>query len=279
VNGEVVKLSAKKDITIAVFCAFGTPHLAAQESALLRAFCSSARRVYSHERARIILLTDEFFEFSSYSALFDEVFRVPVIRDELLLSRAMSYLSLVAQFKWDTPLVLLDYDILILKKIEHVFSSQHDVYVTCRNYAEHMPVNGGVVMLNNVRPSECYRFYREVVDTYRTLPDETLRWWGDQIALSNAVFKGKTVDIDTMSEVLTSSQIRVKLLERMSFNFTPYDVDSGLPVPASLDQRAKERLLNDVFIAHFKGPRKHLMLEWARAIKGVAASENKSQAE
>ena len=262
----------KKQLTVAVFCAFGTTQLAATESGLLKAFCKSVKQAYRNNLARLCLLTDEFLQISPYDGIFDDVIRVPVTRNQLLLSRAEAYLSIIKRFSWDTPLALLDYDILMLKKIDQIFLSQHDVYVTCRNYSENMPVNGGVVMLNNIHPDRCHKFYRQVVETYRSLPAETLQWWGDQLALSHAVFAGRSVDINVVNEVITSGDVRVRLLDRARFNFTPYDVDTGVAIPRSLDQITKMSLLNDVSIAHFKGPRKHLMIEWAKAIEETGYS-------
>lgn len=252
-------------LTVAVFCAFGVDRLPKQEDMLLRAFGNSIRKAYEGNAVRLVLLTDGALDHSVYRDVFDEVFEFCVIREELLLSRAQAYLSFVERFGWESPVALLDYDTLVLKRFDHLFLSGQDIYVTTRTYAPSMPVNGGVIMLNNLYPERCYRFYQKVIEVYRGLPKKALQWWGDQIALSSVVFQSRATDPDPPAEILTLRDVRVKFLRREEFNFTPYDVDSGLIVPEALDSSVKKLLQTTVFIAHFKGPRKHLMLEWAES--------------
>jgi hypothetical protein len=255
-----------KSPTVVAFCAFGVTRLSVPEESLLKAFCVSVREAYKTNPIKIILITDEVLDEASLEGLFDEWVRAPVIREELLLSRAKAYLDLVQRFHWETPLLLLDYDILLLKKLDQLFTSEYDVFLTYRDYMKGMPINGGVVMLNNIRPAACVRFYERVVQAYIDLPKNVLQWWGDQMSLSKVALDGAFAETLGQPAILTPDGIRLRLLSRDFYNFTPYDVDSGSAIPDIVDEKTKEHILNNVAIAHFKGPRKHLMLDILRSI-------------
>ncbi len=66
--------------------------------------------------------------------------------------------------------------------------------------------------------------------------------------------------------LLTNNGTLVRFIPKDVYNFTPYDVDSGLPIPQSLDPAISAHLGRSVSIAHFKGPRKHLMLSYAASL-------------
>jgi len=265
-------MKEKITLTVAVFCAFGVARLPPQEDMLLRAFSRSVRNAYHGDVVRLVLLTDAFLDSAVYRGVFDDIFQHEVVREELLLSRAQAYLSVIKRFGSLSALALQDYDTLVRQRFADVFLSGHDIYVTGRKYAPSMPVNGGVILLNSHLSERCTRFYDSVVNTYRRLPKNTLQWWGDQIALSTVVLQGSRIDTNLPSEVVALGDVRVRFLQRERFNFTPYDVDSGQPVPPNLDDSIKDLLRVSVVIVHFKGPRKHLMLEWAEAIGGTLLS-------
>jgi len=209
------------------------------------------------------LLTDAFLDAGLYDDFFSEIRGLPVDRSKLLLSRAEAYLGIVNSHDWGTPLALLDYDVLLLQSIGDLFEGGDDIFLTDRPYSKDMPINGGVIFLNNKNPKNSSEFYKLVVDIYRGLPSEQLSWWGDQVALSRAVYSGQVVKPNTD---VTSSSWRAKLLPREVYNYTPYDVDSGTEIPPVISDDVTALLRSFVKIAHFKGPRKHLMLEWGRAI-------------
>ncbi len=249
-------------LTVCVFCAFGARHLPDFERRLLLTFVRSIRRVYRNS-VKVILLTDKLLDTGLYDDVFSETRGLPVDRSKLLLSRAEAYLSVVNTHDWSTPLALLDYDVLVLQSIGDVFEGDDDVFLTDRAYSKDMPINGGVILLNNKNPKNSSAFYKLVVDIYRSLPSEQLSWWGDQVALSRAVYSGYVSKPNTQ---VISSSWRARLLPRETHNYTPYDVDSGTKIPPVISDDVIALLRSFVKIAHFKGPRKHLMLEWGRRI-------------
>jgi hypothetical protein len=246
-----------KAITVAVFCAFARKNLPEQEHSLLRAFVDSIRRNYSTD-AYIILLTDDNLDEQIYRPMFNEIRRFRVIQSELLLCRSATYHHTIANHHWRTPLVLLDYDILMLKRLDPIFTFNDDIFLTARNYSSSMPVNGGVLILNDPDPAKCRAFYESVLTIYQKLPTDQLQWWGDQISLSNAALAGCKIEDGDVS--VTQSGARVRFIPRAIYNFTPYDVDSGMRIPERLPDSMIAFLSSEVVLAHFKGPRKHLML-------------------
>lgn len=254
-------------LTICVFCAFGGRDFPSIEKQLLAAFLSSIRRVYGGS-AKIILLTDATLQADLYEKVFSEVRVVRVDREKLLLSRALAYSSVISEHDWSTPLAFLDYDVLVLRQINDVFNYGDDVFVTDRPYSREMPINGGVIFLNNRNPLSSSAFYNTVVEIYKSLPWEQLAWWGDQIALSRAVYAHA---VSISSDRVVSSSWRVRILPRACYNYTPYDIDSGLDIPRTLSDDVLATVRCTAKIAHFKGPRKHLMLELAQRLPLDAA--------
>jgi len=251
-------------LTIGVFCAFGKKMLPDAESLLLKAFVGSVRLCYGSD-ARIILISDQFLEAAAYAGFVDEVRVCDIDPQRLLLCRARAYSNILKEHDWQSPLAFLDYDILLLKNIDHVFQSAADIFLTARGYSKEMPINGGVLLLNNRDPERCRSFYDHVLCSYECLSPSVMRWWGDQLSLATAVFNEST----PLSQncIRTRSDAVVSLIPREIYNFTPYDVDSGLPVPAQLDEDTVKLLRDSVAIAHFKGPRKHLMLGFSSLLE------------
>jgi len=246
-----------KAITVAVFCAFARKNLPEQEHRLLCAFVDSIRRRYRTD-AHIILLTDDRLDEQLYRPMFNEIRRFRINQSELLLGRSATYHHTVTNHHWRTPLVLLDYDILMLKRLDSIFTFNEDVFLTARNYSSSMPVNGGVLILNDRDPDKCRAFYESVLTIYQKLPSDQLQWWGDQVSLSNAALAGCTIQDGDVS--VTQSGARVRFIPKTIYNFTPYDVDSGMQIPERLPDSMIVFLRSEVVLAHFKGPRKHLML-------------------
>jgi hypothetical protein len=165
-------------ITIGVYCAFGAACLPIAEGEIFKAFIASVRRIYSAE-ARVVLLTDEMLDFRRYEELVDEIHARPTTRQELLLDRARAYQEFVESHDWRTPVAFLDYDVLLLRRLDEVFAFEEDIFLTRRKYFASMPINGGVLMLNNRRPNQCKSFYSAVLREYTQLPVDQLNWWGD----------------------------------------------------------------------------------------------------
>lgn len=255
--------ASSEAVTVAVFCSFSQATLFDNEHRLLIAFVQSVRRQYQNS-AKILLLTDEYLTLDTYRLVFDDIRRFPIDKERLLLGRCVAYHHTIVTHDWLTPLIFLDYDILMLKPLDFFSTLKEDIFLTARPYAPSMPINGGVLMLNNLQPSKGIKFYESVLANYRALNGNTVRWWGDQISLSIAAMNdARVVGSDVL---LSKSGALVRLLPRVIYNFTPYDVDSGVSVKSELDQDTLRHLKSNVVLAHFKGPRKHLMVTLAASI-------------
>jgi len=198
-----------------------------------------------HRGAPCTLLTDRDTRVHDVRGPWRRV-EVPVDHGALMLSRAEAQLQWVEQRDPARPLVLLDSDILLAAPLQELFASDFDVALTWRANAE-MPINGGLLLLNDRRPEAARRFFRRFVAVYRERhAGADARWYGDQLALRDCVgmapaqmAQQPTVDVDGC---------RVRLLPCSSHNFSPDNsfaaIANGLP---------------GVQVLHFKGQRKRLM--------------------
>jgi hypothetical protein len=202
-----------------------------------------------HRGASCTLLTDSATQVHGVRGPWRRV-EVPVDHGALMLSRAQAQLQWVEQWVEQRdavrPLVLLDSDILLAAPLHELFASDFDVALTWRANAE-MPINGGLLLLNDRRPEVARRFFRRFVAVYRErYAGADASWYGDQLALRDCVgvpqaqmAQQATVDVEGC---------RVRLLPCASHNFSPHNsfaaIANGLP---------------GVQVLHFKGQRKRLM--------------------
>ena len=250
-------------LTVAIFCSYNQKNIPGHEIELLRLCISSIKKAYE-ERVNITLITDDQLDLSLARNWGLSVQIAAVDSSQLLLYRTRAYLKLLREHDWKTPVALLDYDILMLRHLDALFNHSEDIFVTGRNYSKTMPINGGVVIFNNRNPNACLNFYELVARNYERLPIEQLQWWGDQLSLATTIFSNpKSLGPDV---IISSSGSSVRLIPRNVYNYTPYDVDSGIAIPKSLDNDTHRYLLNSVVLAHFKGPRKHLMTSFGRSL-------------
>jgi hypothetical protein len=170
---------------------------------------------------------------------------------ELMLERALAQERYLLASDMSAPMVLLDSDILLNGPLRNVFERPFDVALTWRPHHE-MPINGGMIILNNERPEVAKAFFSRYVSVYRQKYTEQSKWFGDQFALRDCV----GLRAEDMSEYQTVERdgCRLLLLPCSSYNFSPHNryraICSRLPEKAVL---------------HFKGQRKRLMVPFWRA--------------
>jgi hypothetical protein len=174
-----------------------------------------------------------------------------VTPSQLMLERAVAQERHVLGSHMAAPLVLLDSDILLNGSLETVFERAFDVALTWRPNHE-MPINGGLIILNNERPEAVKAFFSRFVSVYRRNYAEQARWFGDQLALQDCVgLRGEDMGDYLMVE---REGCRLLLLPCSRYNFSPHNryraICSALPEKALL---------------HFKGQRKRLMAPFWRA--------------
>ena len=203
----------------------------------------------SHRSTRCVLLTDTATRVLGLTGHYRRI-DGPVDHAALMLSRAEAQLAFVEQDDFAHPIALLDSDILLNGSLSPLFSEDFDVALTWRPLRR-MPINGGVILLNNRRPEAARAFFRRFVHLYRSkyATAGSAAWYGDQYALLHCL--GATYDELSTQAVIVRKESRVRLLSCDTYNFSPENdlaaIDGGLPKKVVL---------------HFKGPRKRLMQQF-----------------
>jgi len=172
---------------------------------------------------------------------------LPIDHGALMFSRSLAQLACIEQDDFAQPLVLLDSDILLRGSLQPLFDEDFDVGVTWRE-SRTMPINGGLLVLNNRRPEVVRTFFRRFVAIYRERygSDGNAAWYGDQLALRDSV--GLEHHEMHAHEVYEHDGCRIRFLPCESYNFSP---DNRL---AAIVDGLPEKL-----VLHFKGQRKRLM--------------------
>jgi len=244
---------------VVTFCSYGQRNLDDPESRVFAIFRESVKRAL-RTRDRIVLLTDYLLDCGSIGIEEANAMRAEIQTNELLYCRAKMYLDFLRTYTWQQPVALLDYDTVIVRDYTKIFACDEDVLVTLRPYSKQMPINGGVVLLNNKNPDRVIRFYDDVVSCYGSYRGKVKdwAWWGDQLSLHEAIRRdGKATSKETG---VTRSGASVRFLPREIYNYTPYDVDNIKTIPLRLESPELEACMK-ANIVHFKGPRKHLMTD------------------
>lgn len=242
-------------IVFGTFAAYGTPQLNDSAVEQLILHTASIRRSHGTE-ATTLLFTDEVLIDPRVLPLFDIVRRRPVASETLLRDRAHHYREYLDQHDWLSHACFLDFDILVMKDVHPAFSGEADLYITVRNWSKEMPINGGVIFLEKGKAEACKRFYDDTLFFFDHMNAEHVAWFGDQVALKYAMLTGaENLKVDL---VKTRSGALVGIVPRNSYNYTPYDVDTGQDIPQTM-QPTEIDFFKERPILHFKGPRKHLM--------------------
>jgi len=203
----------------------------------------SSARLF-HRKVSTIMLTDEKTEFKGLPRTVKYV-RSEVDPEKLMLARTIAQLKYVQHHEFSTPLVFVDSDILFNATLSPIFEMDFDVALTWRTNAE-MPINGGLLILNNIRPHVSKLFFERFVKIYRDKYSDSAAWFGDQLALRDCA----GVDFSQISglEIVEADGVRVLLLPCDTYNFSPRNLYSEISTN-----------LSNKTVLHFKGERKRLM--------------------
>lgn len=200
-------------------------------------------KVFEPDIALTILTSPE-TDLSRLTFQYDRVSK-PIDHDHLTLERARMQLEFVKTHTAGERLLFVDSDILVAGSIAAAFSNEYDIGLTWRHDAE-MPFNIGVMFVSNGTPAICVRFFRALLDIFERLPEQSLRWYGDQIALAQLV--------NLTPREIAVSQIFVK--DGIRFRFFPCETYNYTPLNTSL---AVRRLPDGAKLIHFKGNRRPMM--------------------
>lgn len=199
-----------------------------------------------HRNAICTLLTDQQTNVDQLNTGFQRR-HFTIDHQALILSRSLAQFEYVNEFDFSHPLLLIDSDILINGSIASIFDSDFDVALTWRNN-KLMPINGGLIILNNRRPEAVRDFFGRFISIYKTSysDSENSRWYGDQLALRDVI----NLSLDEYSDykIMMVNGCRILLLSCNVYNFSP--------------ENKYQELCSDLsgkMILHFKGERKRLM--------------------
>jgi hypothetical protein len=163
----------------------------------------------------------------------------------LMLSRSFAQQDMIRHHDFSTPIVLIDSDILINERLDPIFEQDFDVALTWRA-SINMPINGGLLILNNRRPEVARKFFDDFVDLYQHKYIDDATWYGDQLALRDIC----ALTYREMGDrnVVEVNGCKILFLPCEQYNFSPEDHHRAIihPVPQAV-------------VLHFKGNRKRLM--------------------
>ncbi len=204
-----------------------------------------------HPEAKTTVLTDPDTDFHGMEHSADRTVRSTIDNNRFMLERADAQSRYVQDSSFARPMVMLDSDILINAPLAPLFGRGFDVAVTWRDNAD-MPINGGLLILNNTRPDVAKRFFSRFTAIYREKYSDQAAWFGDQLALRDCVGLG-LADL-AARETVEVDGCRILLLPCDTYNFSP-------------DNRYGEICseLPGKVVVHFKGQRKRLMGPFWRA--------------
>lgn len=184
---------------------------------------------------------------TNLSALGPDIVRLDfdVNAETIMRDRMACQLSMLRDYDFKTPVVLLDSDILINAPLTDVFSQDFDVGLTWRRL-EQMPFNGGVIFLNNRNKETAANFLGNVYQVFLERHAHRAKWYGDQTAIQDYL----DVPLDQVERgvSLDKDDCRFAFFPCDTYNYSPDNLASEILLP-----------LEDKAILHFKGARKALM--------------------
>jgi hypothetical protein len=197
-----------------------------------------------HSQIRCTVLTDKKSSIKGITSEFQRV-ESDIDHSALMLSRTIAQMDYLEKNAFDKPIIFIDSDILVNAPLTELFELDFDVALTWR-ISFKMPINGGLLILNNRRPEVAKRFFRKFCDIYRQNYADRSAWYGDQLALRDAIGMHYKDMADGL--IVGIDGCKVLLLSCDTYNFSPHN-----------EYQAINSDLRDKAILHFKGQRKRLM--------------------
>ncbi len=190
----------------------------------------------------------------------DVIHTIEVSKETLLFDRCRGNLEVLRTYDNAAQIIFSDYDI-VYNALPSVTNCE-SLLLTVRDLPR-QPINGGLLVFS--RPTEKSRaFYENVFSMYTRVPPALRSWWGDQISLYEAV-RHHDSELRRLQNFVVNGLLIVPASVEL-FNWTPFDLDTS---PATLRDNffLTETAANSYSkrrVIHFKGPRKHLMMQYAR---------------
>lgn len=186
-----------------------------------------------------VILTDEFTPFDATLPRVD-VQRSAINHSEVMLERTRRQSAFLNADPLNKPVVFFDTDMLLLEPISPLFERDFDIALTLRPSGR-MPVNGGLIFINNRRPDLVRQFFQSLKEYIETEAQGQKReWYGDQIALAAIVGEvNVTRDRDTIRDI---NGLRILFLDAARYNYSP-----------NRDHPVLWSNLSGISLYHFKG--------------------------
>jgi hypothetical protein len=166
----------------------------------------------------------------------------------MMYDRALAQLEFLKSYNFRRSALFLDSDMLINGSLAPFLRNDYDVAFSWRN-VEEMPINGGLIVVNNRRPDAVIRFFSRYVNIFTERYLDRAQWYGDQLALRDAV-GFSLADVQSLKEtiVISSDNAKVLIVPSSLYNYFPPNKLNAIisPIPRAA-------------IVHFKGGRKRLM--------------------
>jgi hypothetical protein len=208
----------------------------------------------TNPRARVLLLTDETFlhELQPHSRL--NISRLPFNAREPMFERVVMMAAYVRSRLFRQPTVFLDSDAFLLRPVHNLFANHFDVGLTHRNIVGQMPINEGVIFVNNLNPHNVIQVFNTYVASYLAIErDPSLaklysnlrRWRGGQLALNSIAQGGQAYMSGLSNRSDPDKGPKIVYLPCSSYNLSQISEEEVTP---SLPKRAA--------VLHLKGPRK-----------------------
>lgn len=198
-----------------------------------------------------VVLTNQQTDFSSLKSQ-AHLFRTNIDLSKVTPSKVRAQVEYIKSHNFDSNLIFIDSDIIVNSNLDALFQQDFDVALTYID-KENMPINAGVVLINKNSKEKAIEFL-EKVDVLCRTKYSTETWWGDQLALIDAV--GTELFRQRQSDTIYTEPegIKVLLLPCDVYNFAPHPPDKVSSVASELRNRK---------IIHFRGDRKRYMnLYW-----------------
>lgn len=213
----------------------------------------SASASLFHPKSQCCVLTDASTDLSLLPRSI-RVERAEMDKTKVMMERTRLQLAHLERSELRSPMVLLDSDILVNAPLDSIFERDFDIALTWRAHPPVMPINGGVMIINNRRPEVSKQFFRRFWGIYESqhANGEEAAWFGDQLALRDAV--GLPAEAYAEADIVDCNGCKVLLLPCDTHNFSPTNRYREIALP-----------LEGKVILHFKGERKRLMQPYWRA--------------
>jgi len=216
----------------------------------------------TNPRSRVFFFTDSEFlaEIPQHSRL--NISRLKLNTSEPMFERVLTMTAYVRSQLFDQPTIFLDSDAFLLRPVHNLFANRFDVALTHRNIIGQMPINEGVILVNNIDQKTTKTLLDSYLASYLSIESSEYikkiysnirRWRGGQLSI-NATAQGGQV---YCSGLTLRGGSRIAFIPCSAYNLSQI---SESELNYTLSQRAA--------ILHLKGNRKSWLNKLVTEVNG-----------